>query len=57
MHWWRCVPWGYPDPSDTPGGPEEVAAAFLDTARSIAKRLTVYFAQELALSEQVLRLR
>jgi arsenate reductase len=43
----QAVHWGYEDPSDVPGGPDAVAAAFLDTARRIAERLQGYFLQEL----------
>lgn len=43
----QAVHWGYQDPSNAPGGPDAVAAAFLDTARRIAERLQNYFTQEL----------
>lgn len=46
----QAVHWGYDDPSEMAGGPDAVAAAFLDTARRIADRLQRYFAQELPAS-------
>lgn len=43
----QAVHWGYEDPSDAPGGPDAVAAAFQDTARRMAQRLHDYFADRL----------
>jgi protein-tyrosine-phosphatase len=53
----QAVHWGYEDPSDASGGPDAVAAAFLDTARRIADRLSGYFAQSLPVSAALARLR